>query len=459
MLRRTLIAGALVPLAVALPASAHHAGPAPARVPGPALSPGHPPPAGSPFTTRAVNRAAARAWAARLVSELRLPPAAARSAGDPAGAGRSLASPGFALTTPESVDDTTWWTIDAPASAVVAFLRAHRPRELRLVAHSVGSEPGRVTDAFWSYAAPPGLLQLTAAIQTAALAGGRTAVRLDGEATWLVPRPAWDRVPGAVHSVTYTARATIAGLDGGRASHGRRSAPRTLGARDARRLAMAVDRLQRYQPGVAYSCPFDPVQPRITLRFHGPGGRRASVAVDLPSGCPSVRLTVHGRRGPALNEMAAPLTIAERMVALGAIRACRAGQLSAGPAALALAARRPTLTLSVRNRSDAVCTVRGFARVALVGARGHALARRQRRIDPRALRRAGLAGTVILYPGTAAQFTARYTTCPARTPAVTARIRIPGAAGALSERLASSGRRVTPCRRTRLWVSALSTAL
>src|SRR5579875_668942 len=287
MLRRTLIAVALVPLGVAPPALS--------RPP----TTGHPPPAGSPFTTRAVNRAAARTWAARLLSELRLPATAVRVPGEPAGAGRALASPGFALTTPESVDDTTWWTIDAPPSKVVAFVRAHRPRELRLVDHSVGGEPGRVTDDFWSYAAPPGLMQLTAAVQAAPLGGGRTAIRLDGEATWIVPRPSWDRIGAAVRSVTYTARATIVGLDGARASHGRRSAPRTLGRLDARRLAAAIDRLQRGQPCVAYSCPFDPVQPRITLRFRGPGGRPLAVAVERPAGCPSVGLSVHGRRGPA----------------------------------------------------------------------------------------------------------------------------------------------------------------
>jgi hypothetical protein len=446
MLRRTLIAGALIPLAVALPAGA-----APA---------GHTPPAGSPFTTRAVNQAAARDWAARLVSELRLPSSAVRSAGRPAGTGESLASPGFALTSPQLVDDTSWWTIDEPPSAVVAFVRAHRPDALRLVGHGVGGEPGQVTDGFWSYAAPAGLMQLTAAVQTDALAAGRTAVRLDGEATWLVPRPAWDRIPASVRSVSYTARATLAGLDGARPRHGRRSAPRTLGRGDARRLAAAIDGLQRYQPGVAYACPFDPVQPRITLRFRGPGGRPLAVAVDLPSGCGGVALSVHGRRGPVLDDMAGrPLPIDQRMVALGAIRPCRAGQLAPGSASLALAARRPTLTLSIRDRSDSVCTVRGFPRVTLVGSRGHALVRRRRRVDPGALRHAGVAGTVILYPGTSAQFTARYATCPARSRAVTARIRIPGTVGALGERLASTGRRVTPCRATVLRVSALSTAL
>ncbi len=446
MLRRTLIAGTLVALGIALPAAADPVNRTPR--------------AGSPFTTAAVNRAVARTWAARLVSELRMPPSAVRSAGKPAGLGSSLDSPGFSLTTRQLVDETSWWTVDEPPSAIVTFVHAHLPHALRIVGVSVGSEPGHVTDGFWSYAAPAGLSQLTAAVQTDALTNGRTAVRLDGEATWLVPRPAWDRIPTSVRSVSYTARANVAGFDGAGPSHGRRSAPHTLGARDARRLAAAVDRLQRLQPGVVFSCPLDAVQPRITLRFRGAGGRPLAVAIDRPSGCASLSLSVRGRRGPPLDDMAIPARpIEQQMVRLGAIPACRSDQLVAGPAALALAARRPTLTLSVRDRSDAVCTARGFARVTLVGSRGHVLGRRHHDVAPRVLQRKGVAGTVILYPGTSAQFTARYDTCPARPRAVIARIRVPGTSSDLHERLASTGRRVTPCRGTVLRVDPLSPAL
>jgi hypothetical protein len=153
------------------------------------------------------------------------------------------------------------------------------------------------------------------------------------------------------------------------------------------------------------------------------------------------------------------LTIEQRMVALGVIRRCRSDQLVAGPASLALAAHRPTLTLSLRDRSDAVCTVRGFPRVALVGSRGHALAARHRNIAAVALRREGVAASVILYPGTSAQFTARYDTCPRRPRAVIARIRVPGTRDDLRGHLASTGRRVTPCRGTVLRVDPLSPAL
>jgi hypothetical protein len=407
-----------------------------------------------------VNRAAARQWGSRLISELQLPAGAVRAVGKPAGVGTSLDSPGFSLTTPQLVDDTSWWTIDEPPSTVVAFVRAHLPPALRIVGSGVGSESGQVTDAFWSYAPPAGLSQLTAAVQTDAPAGGRTVVRLDGEATWLVPRPAWDRIPASVRSVTYTTRATVAGLGGGRPAHGRRSAPRTLGRRDARRLAAAIDRLARMQPGVAYACPIDAVEPRITLRVRGAGGRPLAVAVDRPSGCATLSLSVHGRPGPALNDMAGrPLPIEEQMVALGAIRRCRSGQLAAGPASLALAAHRPTLTLSVRDRSDAACTVRGFPRVRLVGSRGHVLAGRHRDLDPGALRREPVGGAVILYPGTSAQFTARYDTCRGHPAAVTARIRVPGTQSDLRGRLASTGRRVTPCGGTVLRVDPLSPAL
>jgi Protein of unknown function (DUF4232) len=445
MLRRTLIAGSLILLGIALPAAAD--------------PPGHAP-AARPPSTRAANRAAAQAWASRLISELRLPAGAVRSPGRPAGVGTALASPGFSLTTPELVDDTSWWTITEPPAAVISFVGAHLPHARRIVGRGVGGERGQVNDSFWSYSPPAGLSQLTVAVQTDALAGGRTAVRLDGEATWLVPRPVWDRIPASVRSLTYTARATVAGFDGGHASHGRRSAPRTVGPHAAGRLAAAIDELQRMQPGLVFSCPFDAVQPRIVLRFRGRGGRPLAVAVDSPSGCASLSLSVHGRRGPRLDDMTGPrLSIEQRMVALGVIRPCRADQLVAGPAALALAAHRPTLTLSIRDRSDAVCTVRGFPRVGLLSARGHLLADRHRDNGAAELRREGVAGAVVLYPGTSAQFTARYDTCPGRPRAMIARIRVPGTRDDLRGRLASTGRRVTPCRSTVLRVDPLSPAL
>jgi hypothetical protein len=70
-----------------------------------------------------------------------------------------------------------------------------------------------------------------------------------------------------------------------------------------------------------------------------------------------------------------------------------------------------------------------------------------------------VAAAVILYPGTSAQFTARYDTCPARPGAAIARIRVPGTKGDLHGRLSSTGRQVSPCRGTVLRVDSLSPAL
>src|SRR5579875_3284505 len=336
MLRRTLIAVALVPLGVAPPALS--------RPP----TTGHPPPAGSPFTTRAVNRAAARTWAARLLSELRLPATAVRVPGEPAGAGRALASPGFALTTPESVDDTSWWTIDAPPSKVVAFLRAHRPRELRLVDHSAGGEPGRIADAFWSYAAPPGLGQLTAAVQAAPHGG-----------------PA--RRGGDVDRAT-----AVLGPDRCRGSLGDVHRP-------------GDDRRPRWSTRLAWA-PLGAAHARPPRRSPAGGGDRPAAArstrrcvlVPVRSGAAADHAALsRSRRPPARRRRRASGGLPER-------RPQRPRTPRSRPASLALAARRPTLTLTVRNRSDAVCTVRGFPRVALVGARGHVLARRRRRVDARA---------------------------------------------------------------------------
>lgn len=468
MLRRTLIAGTLAALglavsvaatvaaASALPAAATVA--AVSALPAAAAAAPRALPAGDPFTAPAVNRATARRWAAQALADLRLPPGARRLSHRPAGLGRALRSPGFSIAGPELVDATSWWTVDAPPWRLVAYVRAHLPHRRPIVTHGVGGEPGRVTDGFWSYAPPPGLMQLSAAIQTDLLRNGLTAVRLDGEATWLVPRPSWDRIPASVRSVTYTARATVTAPSTGRPVRGRRSRPRTLPRGDAQRLARAIDRLQRRQPATAYSCPFDPVQARVILRFRGAGGRPLALAVDAPGGCADLTLRVTDRRGPVLDERGVRRSITEQLVALGAIPACRIRELAAGPASLAPAGRRPLLTLSLRNRSDSVCTVRGYPRIALLDAAGHPLGHRQRAVGAARLRRAGISGTVILYPGTSAQLSVRYADCPTRTGAATARIGLPHARTALGVPLRTA-RAVTPCPGAALQVSVLSAAL
>src|SRR6202020_2116615 len=105
-------------------------------LPAAADPPGHAP-ATRPPSTQAANRAAAQAWASRLLSELRLPASAVRSPGRPAGVGTALASPGFSLTTPELVDDTSWWTIEQPPAAVISFVGAHLPHARRIVGRGV----------------------------------------------------------------------------------------------------------------------------------------------------------------------------------------------------------------------------------------------------------------------------------------------------------------------------------
>jgi hypothetical protein len=472
MLRRTLIAGTLaLGLTVLVAATVAAASALPAAVPPSGLAAVAPPsalpaataapralPAGDPFTAPAVNRATARRWAARALADLRLPLGARRLSHRPAGLGRALRSPGFSIAGPELLDATSWWTVDAPPWRLVAYIRAHLPHRRPIVTHGVGGEPGRVTDGFWSYAPPPGLMQLSAAIQTDVLRDGLTAVRLDGEATWLVPRPSWDRIPASVRSVTYTTRATVTAPSSGRPMRGRGSRPRTLPRGDAQRLARAIDRLQRRQPDTAYSCPFDPVQARVILRFRGAGGRPLALAVDAPGGCADLTLRVAGRRGPVLEERGVRRSITEQLVALGAIPACRTRELAVGPTSLAPAGRRPLLTLSLRNRSESVCTVRGYPRIALLDAAGHPLVPRQRAVGTARLRRAGISGTVILYPGTSAQLSVRYADCPAGAGAATARIGLPRARTTLGVPLRTA-RAVTPCPGAALQVSALSAAL
>ena len=48
------------------------------------------------------------------------------------------------------------------------------------------------------------LTQRLLGVTAVPLADGATAVRTDGEAVWLTPRPRWERIPAGVRSVVLT---------------------------------------------------------------------------------------------------------------------------------------------------------------------------------------------------------------------------------------------------------------
>jgi len=127
-------------------------------------------------------------------------------------------------------------------------------------------------------------------VSVAILPDGINAVRTDGEAVWLTPRPSWERIPAGVSHVVFTASGQT---DSNRL--GPVSAPRTLTGSRAHRLVAFINRAEIVQPGL-HSCPVALAE-TVTLRFLAADDRVVARAVEDPTGCASVTLTLARRTG------------------------------------------------------------------------------------------------------------------------------------------------------------------
>jgi hypothetical protein len=303
------------------------------------------------------------------------------------------------------------------------------------------------TSAAWAIPSAAGASVYGSVVRTGS---AQTAVRLDGEALWRTPRPAWDRIPGGVTSASFTGRGPTPSGRGGA-----RSRAKTVSAATARALAAAINGFQVFPPGV-YACPAGFGQ-SITIDFFGPGHRRLATATESPTGCATVRLTIAGRTGPNLSDgTPGRFTVTEDLVRLKAIGSCTHSQLTPGRETELLPAPDDLLVFTFRNVSRALCSLRGFARLALTDAAGQSTGGHDRDAGAGQVRRQGDAAATVLYSGTAAQFTAGYTSCPSRPPATGARVRLPGIAAPFSPRFFVTGAAPTPCP-NRLVLSPLST--
>jgi hypothetical protein len=397
--------------------------------------------AGPSHQTAAANRASARVEAARLLGLVRLPAGTARSADDPTGGRHVLGQPTYNEATPNLVDAHAWWTTSARSSSVLAYVAAHLPVGARRSGYGSGSgPPGTVTTAFATFSLPSvaGVLtERTIGVTVATLADGVTAVRTDGEAVWLTPRPSWERIPAAVRSVTLTAS--------GQANDGRVgpvSAPRTLTGDRARRLVSFINRAAVVQPGVR-ACPaaFDD---SVKLQFMRADGTAVAHAVEDPTGCASVTLTVGRRTGPALSDYP---SVIDLLVALGAVPVCAGGQLSASasPPGQNGQVTARAISFSFQNRSDVMCRLSGFPRLELFDAAGRRLPITVTDQGASSVRREGPAATSVLDPDQSAGFGAGYTACRGARAAVRAQITLPGVARRFSLPVGSGRRSFAPC--------------
>jgi hypothetical protein len=404
----------------------------------------------SVYGTVAANRAAARAAATRLLGELRLPAGARRSPDPPSGSDGRLSQPGDDEATPNLVDAHTWWTTRQSPAAVLRYVAHHLPSGVAGSGAS-GASNG-LQERNWQLAPVTDVAQRILSVSVVRTGKGETAVRLDGEAVRRTPRPAWERIPGGVTSASFTGRGPTPSSHGGGLSRAT-----MLPAATARALAAAINGFEVFPAGV-YACPAG-FGESITIQFFGSLHRRLATATESPTGCATVRLTIAGRTGPSLTDgLPGRFTVNEDLVRLRAIGSCTQSSLTPGRETDLLPATNHLLVFSFRNRSRQLCSLRGFAHLALTDAAGQRIGGPDRDIGVGQVRREGVGAAAVLYPGTAAQFTAHYRSCPSRPPATGARVRLPGIAAPFSPRFSLTGAAPTPCP-TALILTPLSTTL
>jgi hypothetical protein len=252
----------------------------------------------------AANRIAARTAAARELALVRLPPGAKRVSADPSVgrwfAGSYLSGPG----TPNLVDRRAFWRVPGQPGAVYAWILAHKPRGSSFEGCSCdGSAPYDVSYAFPSQR--KSVDNRAVQIGVDAARGGGTAIRADGQAVWLVPRPRWLRIRSAT-------RVTV------RISTPASSGATTLASRrKLEPIAHLIDRLPLVQPAFT-TCSF-PNSLAVTLVFRSASDVIARVEDD-DQGCGLVNVELPDHPTETLE---GGHKLAELVRRLGGIASCR----------------------------------------------------------------------------------------------------------------------------------------
>lgn len=288
MSNRARLATLLVPLSAALAACG--TGAAGGQGPGSTVV---------PLATHPASRSqAARAVAEQLLAKAVLPSGASGSAQEPAGDGGRLDFAPAAPADPDLVDLTRFAVVPRSPAWVRSWLSEHPPSGSAPYAQGTVASAS-ASEVWWVARSWPHsgdvLASRVLAVSVTALSGGRSAVRLDAEVTWLPPKPAGDLVPAGAAVLT----AVLShGLNPGEPGH-----PLTTTRSRAVIAAIRdrVDALPVASPGVT-SCPADFGQTLTLTFFAHAGGMPLAVVVADDGGCGFVRVTGHGRRaGPPLS--------------------------------------------------------------------------------------------------------------------------------------------------------------
>jgi hypothetical protein len=227
-----------------------------------------------------------------MLAELRLPPGSSESSTDPAEGGSALASPGFGPpATPNAVDDHSWWIVPLTPTETVAYIYGRLPpcttRPLPEYTISGFTWPGN-----------PGTLVVWAV----RLTNGSTALRVDAQVVWIIPRPASERIPVDARLLK------ISGHEPGdksikvgpeRATVLRRLPSHVTSTAEIDKMIGLLNGLRVHQPGER-RCPVAPAG-NVKLTFYtNPSAPPLAIADIHTEGCGGVSLTINGIAQPGL---------------------------------------------------------------------------------------------------------------------------------------------------------------
>jgi hypothetical protein len=233
-------------------------------------------------------RERAIADAAAILKAFAVPPGARRLQQAP----NALRAPITTLVSTTLVDDVSFWRAPGKPQAVLAWEQAHLPRRFTPGDEDFGPPSW---DREFSLSPVPGVLNTRdLVVEVTGTGNGQTALRVDAQVSWQLPRPASERVPSAARVVTI---AQVPSLG----PHARRPAePVTVtGPAVVRRLVALVDNLRLSTIGPGASCPAA-VGGGIRLAFLARAGAVPLAVAEGPAACGTVQFSAMGKRQPAL---------------------------------------------------------------------------------------------------------------------------------------------------------------
>jgi hypothetical protein len=249
-------------------------------------SPGHSPRGGTSGLQAGADRSAPRIAAEqevhRLLSLLRLPPGAVMASTAPV---PPLREPGQSVASRTLLDEKRWWTVPMSVADTTTWIKAHPPAGLSLTVTGSGSDG---TEDLGFDASPTRFYDTATLMISIAPDGNNTsAIRADGQVTWIPVRPQEEFVPLGVHSIDLVA---VPGLNGGTPVY------RTLSGLEARHVGALLNDLH-VDTASFRSCP-DSDGSHITATVQ----TRAGALVFTEGTCYSVTVTLDGRRLPTLKD-------------------------------------------------------------------------------------------------------------------------------------------------------------